>query len=112
MSVYVDILRPCLPSGPWRWRKSCHLLADHLDELHAFARRLGLKRSWFQARLVLPHYDLTAPKRDTAVRLGATEIADQDVVSLMRRTAEAAKIAKEANSGSNEGRNGRPLPPP
>ncbi|HUS46139.1 MAG TPA: DUF4031 domain-containing protein [Phycisphaerae bacterium] len=91
MSVYVDILKPCAPSRVWRWGESCHLLADSGAELHEFARRLGLERSWFQARSVLPHYDLTAGKRETAVRLGATEIGDQDVVGLMRRTREAKK---------------------
>lgn len=29
-----------------------HLTADTLDELHAFAARLGLKRVWFQDKYV------------------------------------------------------------
>ena len=37
-----------------------HLIADSLDELHAFAAKIGLKRYWFQdAKKLHPHYDIT-----------------------------------------------------
>ena len=49
---------------------SAHLEADTLEELHDFARRLGLKRSWFQPRSV-PHYDLSPAKHAQALRMGA-----------------------------------------
>lgn len=50
---------------------SCHLTCDgDLSELHAFASRLGLRRSWFQDGRV-PHYDLTPGKRVLALKLGA-----------------------------------------
>jgi hypothetical protein len=47
--------------------------ADTEDELHVFAARLGLKRSWFQpgSRPEAAHYDLTAGKRSQALVLGA-----------------------------------------
>lgn len=51
----------------------CHLYADTLEELHAFAKRLYLARSWFQDHPLLPHYDLTPSKREIAVRYGAKE---------------------------------------
>ena len=56
-----------------RW---CHMLADTPAELHEFAARLGLRRSWAQGTDDDPqlHYDLTAPKRRLAVNLGAKEI--------------------------------------
>jgi len=38
-----------------------HLVADTLDELHAAAQRLGLKRAWFQGGN-MPHYDLMGSK--------------------------------------------------
>ena len=48
---------------------------DHTPEgveiLHTFARRLGLKRAWFQNKPDAPHYDLTARKQTQALRLGA-----------------------------------------
>jgi hypothetical protein len=47
MTVYVDDAR--IPARVGRWDSSwSHLFADTQDELHAFAARLGLRRSWFQ----------------------------------------------------------------
>lgn len=59
-------------------KSSCHLTTDGLlDELHAFAMRLGLKRAWFQAGSI-PHYDLTPNKRLQALRLGAVEVSGME----------------------------------
>jgi hypothetical protein len=44
MACYVD-----KPEWEWRGKMWAHLLADSLDELHAFAGKLGLQRAWFQA---------------------------------------------------------------
>jgi len=73
MAVYVDPLMPTTPSKKWPFRASCHLYADDEEELHRFARRLGLKRSWFQSKKAtgLAHYDLVDTKRRLAVKLGA-----------------------------------------
>lgn len=69
--VYVDELQVwsharhrCFMSG------SAHLEADTLEELHAFARKLGLKREWFQPRSS-PHYDLSPAKHAMALMRGA-----------------------------------------
>jgi hypothetical protein len=68
--VYVDEIRTwphargCFRGG------SCHLTADSVYELHAFAQRIGLKRSWFQTAST-PHYDLTPKTRDFAIAAGA-----------------------------------------
>lgn len=71
MTVYVDELQ-VWPHAKHRcfFEGSAHLEADTLEELHAFARRLGLKRSWFQPRSS-PHYDLSPGKHAAALRLGA-----------------------------------------
>jgi len=83
MAAYVDALRD------WGWRlgPSCHLAADSVEELHAFAARIGLKREWFQAgkRGGRPHYDLTARRRADAVRRGAVEAGTAEILSAMRR---------------------------
>jgi hypothetical protein len=71
--IMVDELRPypaardrCFRAG------ACHLTTDGaLDELHAFAARLGLRRAWFQPHPSAPHYDLTAGRRAHAIELGA-----------------------------------------
>lgn len=66
MAVYVDNV--CIT---WKGRQWCHLVADSLSELHTFARKLGLKRSWFQDRASYPHYDITVLVRRRALALGA-----------------------------------------
>jgi hypothetical protein len=78
MTVYVDPLVDwgtlATARGP-RHTVWCHLTADTQDELHAFAAALGLRRSWFQhAGDWRWHYDITAPKRATALRHGAVEL--------------------------------------
>lgn len=79
MSVYVDELKYYPKKGLW-----CHLLADTLPELESFARKLNLSPSWFQPHS-FPHYDLRSGKRLLAVRLGAIEITDEKLVSLIRK---------------------------
>ena len=51
----------------------CHMLSDNIEELHEFASKLGLKRSWFQNGSA-PHYDLSKEKRAQALKLGAIEL--------------------------------------
>lgn len=88
MSVYVDpLVNYGAPSGFWSGRPSCHLFADTLDELHAFAARLALKPRWFQDRPNFPHYDLTAGRRARAVRSGAIEVDRRFVAQRMRTIA-------------------------
>lgn len=74
MSAYVD---DCFVHADWgKWTGGGHLQADTVEELHAFAARLGLKRSWFQTKEGRPdydHYDLTRSKRDMALRFGAVD---------------------------------------
>lgn len=90
MAVYVD------QSRDWGWRlgPSCHLIADTLDELHAFAARIGMKRSWFQNKASGPHYDLTVGKRAQAVALGAVELDNRAFVVKLREVRLAAAVAK------------------
>lgn len=85
MSVYVDSER-----NQYRHMIMSHLVADTLDELHAMAQRLGLKRSWFQvSRSGMPHYDICQSKREQAIRFGAVEIDRRKMVELIRRNREA-----------------------
>lgn len=74
MTVYVDD-GFCGPPGSWgKWTGGGHMQADTVEELHAFAERLDLKRAWFQQGSrgnVTAHYDLTAGKREQAIALGA-----------------------------------------
>lgn len=74
MTVHVDALSPCIPTSAWKWTHACHLFSDDIDELHAFAQRLGLRRAWAQnVDGWFPHYDLNEHKRVKAVAMGAAE---------------------------------------
>lgn len=89
MSVYVDPLqyynltqihsRQARKYGN-HW---CHLFADTVEELHEFARKLGLRKSWFQDRS-LPHYDLTPNKRRQALSVGAASMTLRDWLQRLR----------------------------
>lgn len=68
MAVYVDNVRIA-----WQGKRWCHLVADSLEELHDFARCLGLKRRWFQHQASYPHYDVTVAVREKALAMGAID---------------------------------------
>jgi len=57
-------------------RKWCHLWCDpgEEDKLHSLAKRIGLKREWFQHHRFFDHYDLTASKRALAISEGAISV--------------------------------------
>ena len=84
MSVYVDDLGVCLQTDKWPYEKSCHMVADSVEELHYFAGRMRLKPAWFQDKPELPHYDLTKNFRLLAVKLGAVEVNDYKIIELMK----------------------------
>jgi hypothetical protein len=65
IAVYVD--NAFIPFGRM---KMSHMMADDLDELHAMARKLGLRREWFQDKSI-PHYDVSMSVRRRAIELGA-----------------------------------------
>lgn len=76
MTVYVDPLIEWGGSATFRWLWSCHMMADTDEELHAFARKIGLKREWHQAMPPhsVSHYDLNSSRRVAAVKNGAIEV--------------------------------------
>lgn len=88
MSVYVDALfvmrgrdSQAARLGALNGHRWCHLMADDLETLHAFAARIGMKREWFQG----DHYDLTPSRRAAAVKAGAVEVDAIVLVNLRRR---------------------------
>lgn len=77
----------------------CHMIADTVAELHDFAKRIGLKREWFQPRS-RPHYDLSRSRRILALQAGAREVTRKELVAIMQRQmpvwAEEYRKAREA----------------
>jgi hypothetical protein len=57
MTVYVDAIFTAEPQGKQakshgvRW---CHMISTDLEELHEMARKIGLKRSYFQSHIFSP----------------------------------------------------------
>src|SRR6266536_2062557 len=107
MSVYVDDMNlpATVQNGPRVSHTSqwSHLFADSQDELHAFAERLGLRRSYFQPGRPLGgepspfwHYDVTAGKRAQAIRLGATPVAWRDSARIIREREARSQQASAA----------------
>jgi hypothetical protein len=82
VAVYVDE-----PLWEFRGRMWCHLTADTVDELHAFAAGLGIPRRAFQSRPGRPwvdHYDLPGIYRARAVEGGAVPLTFREAVGHMR----------------------------
>jgi Protein of unknown function (DUF4031) len=76
MTVYVDNYRVPARVGRLtaRWSHLFVAPGDDLEELHAFAARIGLRRTWFQDKPPLCHYDVTDTKRQQAIAAGAKAI--------------------------------------
>lgn len=69
MAIYLDDYR-----GRCGRMVMSHLMSDEsLVELHEFAAKLGLKKSWFQPGSA-PHYDVCLSRRSAAFELGAIEL--------------------------------------
>jgi hypothetical protein len=89
--IYVDDLfywpGPMSPAARKHGCSWCHLMTDELtmENLHRFAASIRLKRSWFQDRRGLPHYDLTPGARARAVATGAREVSCTEIIRLCRR---------------------------
>ncbi len=90
--VYVDPL-DVYPNawGPFK-SGSCHMFAhrDDLEKLHALAKKIGLRREWFQD-YDGGHYDLTTSKRSLAVKAGALSVTREEAVAIWRANRAARK---------------------
>ncbi|QMV19671.1 DUF4031 domain-containing protein [Granulicella sp. 5B5] len=104
MSVYVDPVMEHGGSKEFRWTRSCHMYADTLDELHAMALRIGMRRAWFQDKEKLPHYDLVPARRKEAVAAGAIEHTREQMVQFMRQRMGLSEGQRSLFGGGDEGR--------
>ena len=78
MAVYIDAAMI-----PYRGMHMSHMMADTLEELHAMAERIGLRRDWFQDHPRHPHYDVSASKRTLAIHYDAQPVTSRCLVRLM-----------------------------
>jgi hypothetical protein len=86
LTVYVDDAVTL-----WRGQRWAHLMADTLDELHAFATRLGIPRRAFQDKRSGAHYDVHADLRSIALALGAMPISRHRDRALLKSVIARAK---------------------
>lgn len=82
--ILVDDIRH-YNTGPRGYPYWCHmatddLTGDGLEELHAMAQVMGLRRQWFQEHPRHPHYDLPPDKRALAISLGAVAVSSRELV--------------------------------
>lgn len=76
MGVYID---PAV--WPFRGALWAHLISDtSYEELHRFVAEIGMPRKAFQR----DHYDLPAPLRIEAIRLGAIAVSRHELILTLR----------------------------
>jgi hypothetical protein len=77
--IFVDDVQTYDTQLPYKqW---CHMATNGpIEELHAMADALRLKREWFQDKKGHPHYDLTPTKRKQAIALGAIPVSAQELI--------------------------------
>jgi hypothetical protein len=69
------------PLWHWRGRRWSHLVSDtSLDELHAFAARLGIPRRGFQG----DHYDVPEELHTDVVAAGAQHVSSRELLDRLR----------------------------
>ena len=101
MAIYVDDMR--LPGRVGlHVSTGSHMFADTDDESDAFAVKLGLRLERFEEgnRWWLNHHEITAGKRQQAIRLSATPITNRDagqiIVRVRARAGSGPEYAKRA----------------
>lgn len=103
MTVYVDAI---VDWGPERCRGLpgtlwSHMVSDaSLEELHAMAQRIGMRRAWFQDSPGHPHYDLVPRRRAAALAAGAVEADRATIVGAWRRLKAKNKPSKEGKDAN------------
>lgn len=80
MAVYVGTME-----WPYRHMIMFHLATDDptQEELHAMVDKIGVKRKWFQNKgqdAWYPHYDICKSKKALAIKHGAIEVNDRELI--------------------------------
>jgi hypothetical protein len=78
VSIYIDPLR----TYPHKRKRYAHMVADSLEELHAFAQSIGVGRHWFHNG---DHYDISEENYDLALAQGAIVVTSRALIALKRK---------------------------
>lgn len=85
---------------------SGHLLADTLEELHAFAERIQLARCYFMGGCLTPHYQLPARMYALATEAGVERLSRKD---FMRKVAQVGERLARSQTECRERAADRPV---
>ena len=86
MSVYVDDMK-----ARYRRMFMCHMMADSHLELFSMACRIGVPCKWIQKRgTYQEHFDICLAMKKRALKLGAIEITQRELVERLKRKREAS----------------------
>lgn len=80
MAIYVDFVK--IPFKGYQW---CHMLADSLQELHDFAKLIGVDARLFHRDASYPHYDITVQMRKTAINNGAIAADRKKIIECAKK---------------------------
>lgn len=95
MAVYVDDMR-----APYGRMLMCHMDADTTEELLAMADRIGVARKWIQhAGTWKEHFDIALSKRAMAVKFGAIETTQREMVMRKSPLLRAAMSGRALTKG-------------
>lgn len=75
-----------------------HMMTNgSIEELHDFAKGLGLKREWFQNTGNHPHYDVSESKRKAAINRGARAVSAREIfrICVIEKREKDAKETKQ-----------------
>lgn len=74
-----------------------HMISDKsIEELHQFAKLMGIRRIHFQNKDGKPHYDICKDKKKKALKLvGVIEADDRDLITLLKAYNENEKHKSE-----------------
>jgi len=74
MKIYVSPLEVVKYTRSWRWRQKACLFVDTdgcLEDLHKFAKVIGMKPSWYNPSVTIPCYYISSRHFEAALSLGA-----------------------------------------
>ena len=79
MAVYVGTIK-----YPFGRMIMFHMASPDVEELHQMADKIGIARKWFQDNKnhVNPHYDVCKSKKMLAIRYGAIEVNDRELIKI------------------------------
>ncbi|MFX4288008.1 DUF4031 domain-containing protein [Janibacter sp. G349] len=88
------------PTWPGWGRTWSHLVSDaSIEELHAFAQRLGIPRKLFDE----DHYDVPVERYDEVVAAGATQVTGAELIRRLIRSGLRVTAAERAGRAPDAG---------